>query len=59
MHDIAMKKEKDQINKLLGSKSLKGRKTNENSGTGEYQPEDELMSEKVFSSDFNFVNRSL
>ena len=47
MHDIAMKKEKDQINKLLGSKSLKGRKTNENSGTGEYQPEDELMSEKV------------
>jgi hypothetical protein len=39
MHDIAMKKEKDQINKLLGDKALIGRKPNENSGTGEYQPD--------------------
>lgn len=50
MLDIAMQKENDRRKKLLGGKSLKpqeGRKTNENSGTGEYQPEDEFMSEKV------------
>lgn len=49
MHDIAMKKENERIKKFLGGKfkPRKGMKTNENCKVREYQPEDELMSEKV------------